>query len=266
MLLTSCLLPLVWIILLPRQASTDDQGAVRSDRAFFARFMLCTIASLAPLAAFPCPGTQLATASLGVLPALVIGFADQFQTEQWRGRWEWLMRRGPVVFVTAATVVTLGIRGYYQWDARNRMEPVGFAGAERLRLPSAEVLEKRWLVRQLRTHADTFIHLNHGYNSLYVWTKLHPPTEWNATLWPQLFSPAQQDKILRALLTHRNPCIVVQRSTLRPRQNVGESNNTLANPTDSTLVAYVSANFVPLLRRGDTKIWILAAHVALGDK
>jgi hypothetical protein len=38
-------------------------------------------------------------------------------------------------------------------------------------------------------HADTIIHLNHGYNSLNFWTELPPPTAWNATAWRNLVSP-----------------------------------------------------------------------------
>jgi hypothetical protein len=150
-LLTSCLLPMVWVILLPREPVAGARGGGRSDGAFFARVMLCTIASLQPLAAFPVPGTQLATGSLGVLLAMLVAIADQFQTAPQDGWQAWLMRRGPMAFLTAVCLVTLGARGYVLYEARSRMKPLGFAGAERLRLPVAEVLEKRWLVQQLQT-------------------------------------------------------------------------------------------------------------------
>jgi len=254
-LLTSCLLPLAWVILLPRQTSAGDADGARTNQQFFARLTLCTIASLQPLVAFPCPGTQLATASLGILLVTLIGVADQFQSAATGVRWDWLIRRSPMIVVAAGALVILAVRGHYLSDARGRMEPLGFAGAERLRLPAAEVREKRWLVQQLRTHADTFVHLKHGYNSLYFWTELPPPTAWNATLWPQLFDRSRQEQILRTLLAHRKPCIVVPRYAFGGEKHGVGSQDALANPTDSPLVAYVNANFVPLFARGDVEIW-----------
>lgn len=136
------------------------------------------------------------------------------------------------------------------------MMPLGFAGAERLRLPPAEVIEKRWLVRQLRLHADTFIHFGNGCNSLYFWTELPPPTAWNATLWADLFTPAQQDRILDAFLSHRNPCFVVQWNILRPDDSVRERKTKPPDPTKSPLLEKIRREFSPHVVRGDIEIWI----------
>jgi len=257
-LLTSCVLPVAWVVLLPGRASAGSPESRPADRRWFARLTLCTVACLQPLAAFPVAGTQLATASLPALLVLLVAVAEEFQNGPCVTLREWLPRRASMVFAVAVGLATLGIRAYILWDARAGMTPLGLAGAERLRLPCSEVLEKRWLVRQLRAHADTFLHLGNGCNSFYFWTELPPPTAWNATLWPRMFTLARQERILEALLMHEHPCVVVNWALLPPPAVDPRMPRTpLPNPTHSPLVDYVNENFVAIFVRGDLEIWML---------
>ena len=101
---------------------------------------------------------------------------------------------------------------------------------------------------QLKKHADTFLCLQNGHNSLYLWSELQPPTGWNTTLWQDLLSDEQQHRVIRELKRHRRICIVV------------DKNEPLPHRRNSPLAMSVKRWFKPVLQRGSTEIWMPAAE------
>jgi len=213
--------PFAWVMLLPVFAQQ------RTTNCRFGRTAIACVAVLQPLTAHPIPGTQMAIGSVALLIVLLVCFAD------WRSAvWQSLNERraapsvddsdrdlakGAVVFMLLLLAVTVSGRAIWNTHERSRLRPLDLPGARWLCLPADEVAEKRWLVAQLRERANTFVCLPNGYHSFHLWSELPPPTALNTTVWPRLFTDAQQQEVIAALERAERPCVVVDRQLLSTR-------------------------------------------------
>ena len=241
-LLMSLFTPFVWIVLLPY-----GKGAWTScdwmANGLPARQLLCTVSALQPLIVYPVPGTQVAVGSLGLLLAVLVSVGDCLRDRSILGEREDIFRRGLLASLLAMALLTLACRDIWYWRVRAACVPLNLAGAERLRLPRELVAREQWIVAQLQARADTFLCLQSGHNSLYLWSGLEPPTGWNATLWQDLLSDEQQEQIVCSLNNRHRVCVVVDNAEPSPKRPNG------------VLARYLRENFVPATRNGSTEVW-----------
>ena len=242
-LLVSLFTPLLWVLFLPycERGSRDDPWLQQTR---FSRLLLCTIALLQPLGVYPVPGTQMALGSLGLLLALLICVSDLFRFPTLLGTGESMFRRALAGGLIGLALLTVVCRATHLRHQRQGLTPLGLAGAERLRLPADYVAKKQWTVNQLRSRAETFICMQNGHNSLYLWSQIDPPTPINTTLWQDVLSDEQQRRIIASLVQHKRVCVV------------WESSEPLPHRRDGPLTRYVLDNFRPAVCNGSTEIWV----------
>lgn len=210
-LLVSLVAPFAWVVLVP------VPGETWSAKKRSGRIALASVAVLQPLVAYPTPGTQMAIGSLALLLITLISLHDLVAmeaAEETPGT-EWFARltNSGLAGVPVALLV-LGACSAAEY--RSRLEPLQLHGAQHLRLPPAQVHELRALVHEIRKHGDTFISLHNGYNSLYLFADVDPPSGMNATFWPWMLSEPQQEKILRGLKSADRICRIEKVIPERP--------------------------------------------------
>lgn len=210
----------------------------------FSRWLLAFSVLLQPLGVIPIPGTQLA---IGTLPALLMLFIVSAELIN-RLRQEGLafQRVHPNAALKAlmiVAVITLGCRGWKNWERRSSYEPLALPGAQRLRLPHEEAARLRSTVAYLRERADTFVTLPCGFNSLYLLTELPPPTCFNTTVWDVLLDDRRQQAIVNALQRANEPRLVIY------------TNWPPVNRENAPLARYLRKTFTRCEVDGETQIW-----------
>jgi hypothetical protein len=246
-LLISFFTPLVWIVLLPYREGQGPHDPSLA-RGLLPRLLLCTIAVLQPLMVYPIPGTQMAVGSLPLLLAVLVGVGDCLRIPGLLGDGERTFRRVLVASLVGLATITIACRDVHLWRQRTQLVPLNLAGAKHLCLPADFVARKRWTVARLQQHADTFLCLQNGHNSLYLWSGLRPPTGWNTTLWQDLLNDQQQYGVIRALRRHRRVCVVVDRAEPPPHRR------------NRPLARFITRWFEPVYRHGTTEIWMPRVH------
>lgn len=203
-------LPFVWMLMVPSSATPID--ATRG----FGRAVLCTVAVLNSLQAYPVAGSQLSLATVLVILVGAVCLHDGL-TGIALLLPPWAIRK-PLRMAVTALAVSLVLLA--QWSAartvRQRydaMVRLDLPGARRVRMPEESVALYRWLSTNLQAHTDTFIGMP-AINSLYFWSEKDPPTSVNPNAWMLLLDDAAQEHIVRALSTHPNAGAVVSYSLL----------------------------------------------------
>ena len=234
--------PFLWLLILPDSKVTLETSECKRNR-----LTLSLASALHILVAYPVFGTQVTFASLLVLLCGLVALHDgigcilqkpclpavrlPLRTEVW------LL----LPLIVAFSLKASSYAGKYQ----ERL-PLGLWGASRIPLsrPAVEGLQE--IVRLLQSRCDTFFSI-YGFNSLYFWTRMDPPTFYNATSWPWMLNQDQQEAIKKALAASKNPCIVYNPKTQYMSVR-------LTKDPSSPLGAYIYENFAPLLSVGDYQL------------
>lgn len=165
---------LAWIIVLPQDRATrvESEAEAVADRA------LALFAVLFLLYVYPVAGTQLACASvpLAVVAGVALGRACGPGAP-------------PNRFVSALLVLELlhiihvsaRVDGALMKEYRAAI-PLRLPGAQILRSAERDVTVYRFLVANLTESTRSFMSLP-GLNSLYLWSRIEPPTGMNSTAW-----------------------------------------------------------------------------------
>jgi hypothetical protein len=133
-----------------------------------ARLILCWVAVLQPLQAFPISGSQL---FFGTVVHLVVGVVCLADGMRWLGSLSGMLGRRELR-VSAAGILLLAVMGCSVWQLRAvrqgyaALVPVDLPGTARLRLPMKRVKLLQTLTQTLRERADTFLSVP-GFSSLY---------------------------------------------------------------------------------------------------
>ncbi|MGH7268644.1 MAG: hypothetical protein ACREMB_27830, partial [Candidatus Rokuibacteriota bacterium] len=203
-------LPLLWVALLTPAA---EVGAARS----FGRSLLVAVAALQALHAYPVAGSQVAWGTFLFIPVGAVAIADGWRATvaavragRPDARWP-----GPVAWVLGAVLVGLAASAVYDAGQRYRHAyedgvSLGLPGAESIRVAPRQATLYRALTANLAAHCATFVTMP-GLNSLYLFTRLEPPTMMNATVWMSQFTSAQQLEIARRLSSLTVPTCAVRR-------------------------------------------------------
>ena len=175
------------------------------------RVVLVAIAVFQSLQAFPVTGSQVAWATVMMVPVAFLTLSDAigelFAIQPSRHR--------PLTYVDVTSVAVLPFLLTYvlRTDvvaARDRYwerEPLSLPGALRIRLSPEHVTLYRWIVDEIHARCETFISLP-GFNSLYFWAEVEPPTTLNATAWQVLLGREQQQRIVDALRARTGVCVI----------------------------------------------------------
>lgn len=232
------LAPWLWVVLVPLAASPGEP-----ERATDAtpRFVVCVIAAFELLQAYPVAGSQVAWATLLLVAtyAFCLHDAARFLTRQvglpaWGPRStdesgpapsrnavqgdapETMSRLRPlgvlgcVVLLWAYSSLWLELPKLREHFAT--LTPLNLPGASLVRLEPHHVALYQGLTAYLTENSDGFVTYP-GYHSLYFWTGMNPPTQYNVTVW-NLLSDVQQAAIVTAMRNYRRPRIVLTRDYL----------------------------------------------------
>jgi len=82
-----------------------------------------------------------------------------------------------------------------------------FEGASSIRMGHSQLATYNWLTQNLKGHCSDFVTLP-GYNSLYPWSGMRPPTGYNTGAWMILVNDAEQWKVVKRMRETARPCAV----------------------------------------------------------
>ena len=173
------------------------------------RAVLVLIAVLQSLQAYPVAGTQMAFATVLMIPIAFVCANDAlaFLTEP-RVAVRWLPRAVQVACVAAGILFyrpsfTAAVwRGAYDASFSARLK-----GAEHLRIPATEVASYQWLVATAQAECKVLVTLP-GLYSLNAWSGVPPVNALNATTWMTLLTPLEQESIWKAVDATGRACAV----------------------------------------------------------
>ncbi|MFM7108741.1 MAG: hypothetical protein ACKOZU_09130 [Planctomycetaceae bacterium] len=242
--------PLVWVALVP------PPGRTFTSRERVWRELFCFVAALQALQVFPMPGSQVAIATVLLMPLGILCLTDVVDAWEraWTGR-PWPGRTGGAMVCAAVAITSVGSL-WHTADATRKHyragSPLRAAGAERMRLPERESAAYQWLIDNARESPDTFV-CTMAPHCLYFWTERRPMTlavtghGWN-------FFPAAMQRNLMALYASRPDVLAVDFESPSP------------NPSARRAIPFYrlfDADYVPLGRVGP---WALLTHRATGRR
>jgi hypothetical protein len=200
-------LPLAWLAAHPpREVSAEFGGG-------YPRLLLPILAVVGSLQAYPVAGTQLAVASLGLVPVGAIILNDGIRQLQSAGapksvqdlaRW---VAPGVLLFNVAA----FSLFAFMTTQLFQSGTPLALPGSQALRLNSAEAVDLRSLVAAIDRQCSSFITFP-GMDSLYVWTEQEPPSDMRYGLWWLSLDSPHQESIVQQLQNRPRLCVVKNQS------------------------------------------------------
>ena len=192
--------PFCWLVLY--QHSDDDKADP------FPRTLLCTVAVLQTLYAYPVAGSQFAFAQVLLIVVVVICFNDSLV---------WLQKRfhtlSTPIRSAASTALLLCVAASYVGiaaTARNEyysLSSLQLPGSSRIHLAETQAQDYRWLVRHLNDYCDVFVGLPE-LPSLHIWTGKDPLDGMDMDDWMITTSSEQQGAAVAILAAHRESCAV----------------------------------------------------------
>jgi hypothetical protein len=198
-LLLWLVLPYCWLVLYGDGGSRDSSNT-------FLRTLLCVVAVLQSLYAYPIAGSQ--RFFILVLPIIVV-------MTYWGDLMSWQQERlsaiPPMLSRAATSMILICVAAFYlaiDLNARadyDSMPSLQLSGAERIHVPLPQALDYRWLVQNLDDHCDIFV----GFPelpSLHVWTGKDPLPGMEIDDWMLTASNEQQTAAAAILSEHPNAC------------------------------------------------------------
>jgi hypothetical protein len=199
--------PHLWLILSPTSAQCLRH------RAVFARTIIGFLSVLQVLQAYPVAGTQKYIGTFLYLLVASIWMGDVIEwVEQKFGERTIGARAAGSVFPVVASllVAALGCMDYLTYQGYGRLFPMDRTeahGLGRIRIDERRVATYRWIVANLSRYADSF-QCTTGFNSLYFWTRINPPTKIVVGNTLDLYTEQQQQAIVHALRESPNSCVI----------------------------------------------------------
>jgi hypothetical protein len=224
--------PFLWLALRPPFAPVPGGGGSLS------RLVLCFLAVLQTLIAYPVPGSQIAFGTFLLLPVAAACLGDALA---WFGTRlgdlsivKAILRAGyPLI---AVVVLALAVnRAGKAVASYLDSTPVDLPGTRLIRLGERQTASYRWLVTNLNRSADSFL-ATIGFNTLYLWTGKEPPCLTRTTDEIQILSDDQQQTLIMALSRIPDACVIYHSSLFV--KGLGDRYR-----PDSLLMDYVKEHF-----------------------
>jgi hypothetical protein len=174
------------------------------EKAFaFPMFTAGCVAVFQHLQAYPVHGTQLIMATFLFVPLSIVimwklleGYSISGRARQWTAS----VTSAMMVLGGAAVLASAG--GEYLSKT-----PLRLPGTRLIRLPGQDCAALEFITANLRANSETFYSMP-GMNSFYFWADLPIPTTFNAEPWMLLYGKKEQERIIEALDTRKNACIL----------------------------------------------------------
>ena len=193
--------PFLWVAAWP-----SGSGASTLDSR---RAILVLIAVLQSLQAYPVAGTQMAFATVLMIPIAFVCASDAlaFLTQQ-RVAVRWLPRAVQVACVAAGILFYRPSFGSTVWrGAYDANFAARLNGAKHLRISATELAPYQWLVATAHAECKVLVTLP-GLYSLNAWSGVPPVNALNATTWMTLLTPLEQASIWKAVDATERACAV----------------------------------------------------------
>jgi hypothetical protein len=193
--------PLCWMVLFGRPEKDSESYA-------FPRTLLCTVAVLQMLYAYPVAGSHFHFVQILLAIVAMICVGDVLAWQEKR-----LRTLNPVILGTTAVILSLCVAASYIVIARSArkdydsLPSLQLPGSRRIHLPEAQARDYRWLVRQLDAHCDVFVAFP-GLPSLHIWTEKDPLNGMQMDNWWLYISGQQQMEASAFLSGHPNACAI----------------------------------------------------------
>lgn len=189
---------LSWILLLNGEDTPPTQR--------FARLVLSLTAILQTITIFPISGTQLSLAASYSILVGAICFLDLLENK--RSATASLSQSSITFFILLLALSALVLRAAYQRSHYLAGRPLGFSGAETLRLPEPLYDQYHWIKKELQAHSDGFLFFPIHKGSMNLWTHIPPLTHHSVTGWPLVWTDDQQQSVIDALEKRHHPVII----------------------------------------------------------
>ncbi len=240
--------PFCWLLLYQPSEEMDSQQP-------FPRTLLCNIAVLQLLYAFPVAGSQgrfvriflivVGAVSVGdSIPLLKASFGSALPVRR--------LARTCAVGIVLLVPVWYVVFACQERREYNSLPSLALPGADRIHLPPEQAQKYQWLTRQLRDHCDVFLGMP-DIMSFYFWTGIDSIVP-NAANWKDIFDDEQQMRAISALSEHPGACIVYD------PQAAAYWHSYLTE--DHPLVRYVHDNFVVAGRYDNYNLMVRKERVA----
>jgi hypothetical protein len=237
--------PLVWVILLPTSASWDLE-------ALFPRAIVCLLTAWYLPIAYPVAGSQEAWATMFLIPAAIIGFADAGAVVAPRLNRPFLHRVAEPAFLLLIVWLFYPQFGWRHLDdlvhRYTGRVALGLPGSDRIRLADEEVQLYRTLTTSIGQECDAFVSMP-GLYSLNFWTRKEPPTGFNNTVWMLQTDDRQQQQAVDRLARHPRPCVIYNR--ILTEEWVGDR-----DISRRPLVRYIRTSFRTARTIGDFELMV----------
>lgn len=222
----AALAPWLWLGLVP----VAKPGVVPGE-SYLARPLIVTLAAWQLLQIYPIAGSQLAVATLLLIPVGLLALWDALPVLRTQPRLSPVFA-APVILRVFGCVLILGLSVFAQLriaDVRAQYReaaPLVLPGSHWVRTNTAQAGWYQALSGFLPQQGDTFVSFP-GVNSLYFWTGMQPPTAVNVTEW-SLLDDGQIRQIVAALKATPRPLVVVVVPALEDWQAADQPVNALA--------------------------------------
>lgn len=216
------LAPWLWIAAMPLKERGDRAASVLGAP------LLCALAAFQLLQAYPIAGSQLAWATLLLVPTYAFSLYDALK---------YACTYGSIARVAAASLAkfqaNLPSKALLEalglvvciWGVstiwmdlptlrKRYLEsvPLNLPGSRMHRTNLTQVSLYRSLAEYLRSNSDTFVAYQ-GFHNLHFWAEVPPPSQLNPALW-ELLTDQQQIAVTEALSRFARPRIVLTREAL----------------------------------------------------
>ena len=182
------------------------------------RHYIVLITFLAPLMAYPTPGTQLSlgTALSWIVFGLVMSASVQglMAKPQERKEGELSPAMCPswtrYTFLLPATLILSFVSGSTAWYRWFSYSPLALKGSNLLRLDPS-ICEREFKIAQAikRTGCTHLVFDGHNHNRFFFWTDSEPLTAANPTFWPRMLTEEEKKRVISSLQVSGRVCMVV---------------------------------------------------------
>ena len=197
--------PLIWVTL------TDPRHERPRVSTLFPRAVVCVLAALYLLIAYPVNGSQQDWATMLIIPAAILNLADA-------GSVLALRANAAVRQSAQAALLALVMVAYFVIfnpvrliDTHRALSPLDLHGAERIRLDAQQVRVYHDLVKNIDRSCDTFATVP-NFMSLHFWTRKAPPDAFDSKMWILLVDHDTQRRLVGSLARHPSACVVLNQS------------------------------------------------------